>query len=311
MSLTKLINKIDFEIKETKKNKKIFKNYILIINFFLKKFIFFLIKISILKLRWNIHFTYINKFNFKKINNLDSIKIKNPKNTFLADPFVIKYKNKNLLFAEEFNFNNNKGVISLYELKKNSYKRRGIIIKEKFHLSYPFVINHKNKLYIVPESSESNSLRIYECKRFPNKWILKKVLINNVNAIDPILINKNNIWWLMFNSEKNNFKSLNIYFNKKSLFSNNWKKAYEIKNAGRNGGLLTVRNKAYRVCQSSSNYFYGKKITINELVKLNQNSFKEKINIRTITPQDFNNTILGIHHINNNKEFICFDTLGI
>lgn len=321
MFLTKLINKIDednINLKSTNKSfqdKKIEYKLIKKLSFFnkyiIRKFFYLFIKLSLIKISWNVHFSKIKNFDISKVSKLKTIKIINPKNSYLADPFIINIREKNLLFAEEFNFKTNKGNICLYEIKKNSFKRIGIIINENFHLSYPFVFKIKNRLFLIPESCESNNIRLYECIKFPNKWKLKKILIKGVKAIDPILVKKNKIWWLIFNSFDNNFKKLNIYYNKKNLFSDNWIKTSNNRNfLGRNGGSLKIKNKIYRVSQFPSYFVYGKKIVINLIKKINKKSYIEK-KIQTISPKNFDNKILGIHHMNNNKNYICFDTLEI
>ena len=96
---------------------------------------------------WNVNFFFLNN----KMNNLfllkSGLKIKNPPNAFLADPFSFKYKNKNYIVLEEFNLKTKKGVISLYEVSSRKYKRIGIILNENFHLSYPYLFKFSNKLY--------------------------------------------------------------------------------------------------------------------------------------------------------------------
>ena len=41
---------------------------------------------------------------------------------------------------------------------------------------------------MVPESSSSNQIRLYECIQFPMKWKFKCTLMDNISAVDTILI---------------------------------------------------------------------------------------------------------------------------
>ena len=51
-------------------------------------------------------------------------------------------------------------------------------------MSYPCVFAKKNKYYMIPETSENNTIEIYECIEFPYIWVKKKNLLNNVFAVD-------------------------------------------------------------------------------------------------------------------------------
>ena len=336
MILIKLIKKIDINNEETlnlqrylkenlffkkkKIKKKINFNFIKLLCLFLIKKILFFIILNLLKkkIMWNVNFFFLNN----KMNNLfllkSGLKIKNPPNAFLADPFSFKYKNKNYIVLEEFNLKTKKGVISLYEVSSRKYKRIGIILNENFHLSYPYLFKFSNKLYLVPESSEKKEIRIYECVKFPFKWKLKKILFKNISAVDPMIFKNKGVWWFFFNTMdnfNNDYSKLNIYFNKGNPLSSKWKKIKNNSSSdlsyGRNAGVLNFKKKQYRITQNESYFFYGKSLTIKKISKLTPSKYEEKI-IKKIEPDKFNNrNILGIHHLNNNGNLVCYDTLEI
>ena len=37
---------------------------------------------------------------------------------------------------------------------------------------------------MVPESSENRSVDLYECVKFPNKWVKKCTILENIQAVD-------------------------------------------------------------------------------------------------------------------------------
>ena len=37
---------------------------------------------------------------------------------------------------------------------------------------------------MIPESNKNNTIDLYYCDEFPDKWVFKKTLINNINAHD-------------------------------------------------------------------------------------------------------------------------------
>ena len=112
---------------------------------------------------WHVGFQQekFNKFSFYKSKILN-----NPKNTFLADPFVIEYQNENYIFVEEFNFKNKKGIISVYKILKNDSQRVGVALEENFHLSFPYIFKFENDYYMLPETSDANEIRLYSVNNF-------------------------------------------------------------------------------------------------------------------------------------------------
>merc|ERR1711991_795059 len=130
----------------------------------------------------NVAYQFTNEW--KNINSSKLNKIPNPPNRYLADPFVIKKGKNHYCFVEDYNTKNKKGCISVYEIKKDSCKELGVALEENFHLSYPFLFNHENELYMCPETHEANEIRLYKCTEFPLKWKFVKTLISNVSAVD-------------------------------------------------------------------------------------------------------------------------------
>ena len=254
------------------------------------------------------NWTNLNFSNLKKIKNLNG--------SYFADPFVIKKKNKNYIFVEEFIKSINKGVISIIEIDKVGNQRLyRNIIKESFHLSFPYIFEFKKSLYMVPESNEAKCLRLYKCIKFPNKWQYCYNLINNINCVDSLIFKKSNYYWLInTSSNKNDFSSqLNIFYSKTPI-SKEWrphKKNPVIFDStkGRNAGIIIRNNNIYRISQSYGYHNgimqYGQSMTINKIIKLNNNDYKE-IAVKKINPI-FKKNIIGTHHLNSVKNLTVID----
>ncbi|MEO8324214.1 MAG: hypothetical protein ABI618_00075, partial [Nitrospirota bacterium] len=81
---------------------------------------------------------------------------------FVADPFMAIKDGRFYLFFEVLNRANNQGDIGYAESedgKKWEYKK--ILIDEPFHLSYPYVFEWENNDYLILESHEDLSIRLY------------------------------------------------------------------------------------------------------------------------------------------------------
>ena len=170
------------------------------------------------KIEWNIAYT---RNNWKKKFSKNKIKIiPNPKNHWFADPFVEKKGNSYYIFFEDFSLKKNKGSISCIKIdKKNKMKYFKDVIKENFHLSFPFIFKHNKHLFMVPESCEDKSIRLYKCIKFPNKWKFMKKIIRNVQLVDPVIFKQNNKWVLLASKKKikSIYTSLFLYTSKNPL----------------------------------------------------------------------------------------------
>lgn len=67
--------------------------------------------------------------------------------------------------------NNGRGVLGCLCLSDGDtcFKE---VLNENFHLSYPNVFEYDGSIYMLPETFESNQLRLYKCVSFPYKWEL-------------------------------------------------------------------------------------------------------------------------------------------
>lgn len=247
--------------------------------------------------------------------NLDNLKvIENNKNCFNADPFIYKLKDQNYIFVESFNFKKKRGSISVYKIKKHSYEFLGEVLKEKFHLSFPFIFEFENKIFMCPETNQINEIRLYENISFPNKWKYHSTLMKNVSAADTLIFEHNGIWWLLTNidySEINDHNSeLSLYYSYEGPLTSKWNK--HPKNPliidpekARNAGLISENNKLYRVSQKNEFGIYGKEIDINIIDMISTENYSEKT-IHNIKP-DFKKRLFATHHFNLNDDYIVVD----
>lgn len=104
--------------------------------------------------------------------------IKNPDGYWLADTLVYENKENTYLFVEAYNKVREKGEIGVLEFKEGDFKNFRIVLKEKYHLSYPMVFDLYGKTYMIPESSENNTVDLYEAIDFPDSWKKIKTLIS-------------------------------------------------------------------------------------------------------------------------------------
>ena len=316
-NLSKTNSNLDFYKKKTYKSKiyKIPTAYVSILYLY-KTLILgtkkILNKIFGRSLKWNVAYQFINELKNPTLSK--SIIIKNPKNSYLADPFVIKYNNKTVIFLEDYSFKNRKGKISAYEINSESYKKLGTVIEEEFHLSYPFLIEDKKDLFMIPETHQTKDIRIYKCIEFPLKWKLHKKLISDIGAVDTNIFKFNNKYWLFTNLDTSNSSDysseLHIFY-ADNIESSEWKPhalnpvIFDSKKA-RNGGMIYSEKKhTYRVFQKQGFDNYGESIGISRIKTLTENEYEEEIYMNVMP--DFFKKISGTHSFSYNSGVLVND----
>ena len=243
-----------------------------------------------------------------------SIFIENEEGTFNADPFVIEKDNKSFCFVECFNYSEKKAKINVYELSEKGYVFLGTALEESFHLSFPYIFEFNNEIYMVPESSKNRDIRLYKCQNFPLDWRLQEVLIDNIDAADSMIFQKDNKWWLMTNEDplrlNNHNYQMNLYYSE-NLLDGEWisHKNNPIimdSNKARNAGLVFDGSDVFRVSQAFGFYKkYGENFSLNKIEMLDTNNYLETM--FSVHRKFFDKHILGSHHLHSNNKFTVFD----
>jgi len=264
--------------------------------------------------RWNV--AYVRK-NWRNAEYWRGVKLKNLAFRYLADPFVISRSERSYCFMEELDSRTGRGSIVVYELTQERGIRIGTALEEGFHLSFPYLFEYDNQLYMCPECSESRSIRIYKCIEFPLRWKLDTIAMEGVSAADTMIFEKDGKWWLFTNIDPvgvGDFCSELFIFSAASPLANNWTPHPQnpvVVDAGyaRNAGLLRDGAKYFRCSQQQAFDVYGKRLQINEMVELTETSFAERC-VSVATPS-FGADIIGAHHLHGAGDITVFDFLTI
>ncbi|MBR9999188.1 MAG: hypothetical protein KFF73_09465 [Cyclobacteriaceae bacterium] len=232
------------------------------------------------------------------------VKILPPQDRFYADPFIYKKGEDYYIFMEELIFKQNKGFISVLKIDKNgNYKEPVKVLETDYHLSYPFLLEHKGELYMIPESGDNKTIDLYRCFDFPLKWEYEMTLINNIKAFDSTILCHNGIFWLFTyivpSDNRPLSQGLYIFFSD-NLLSTKWKShpLNPVVNDGifsRPGGdFFNFGKNIYRPSQDcSKRYGYG--IKINKIIELSETKYEERA-VDSIYP-DWDKKLVGVHHI--------------
>jgi hypothetical protein len=221
---------------------------------------------------------------------------------FVADPFVVCERGIWYMFFEVMNACTNQGEIALATSSDGfSWTYKQIVLYEPFHLSYPYVFKWNNDYYMIPESYQASSVRLYKAVDFPTQWLFVKNLLDGSDYVDSSIFHLNGKWWLFTSSTKNNILCL-YYANeligpwiehpKSPLIEGN-------ASIARPGGrVVEFDDRIVRYTQDNE-YNYGNQVRAFEITELTTTNYNEKeVNENPILKASgtgWNAT--GMHHI--------------
>src|SRR5205085_3879170 len=90
---------------------------------------------------------------------------------FVADPFMVRHGRRWFMFFELMNWATWKGEIGLATSDDGlRWHYEEVVLAEPFHLSYPYTFHWEGSVYMVPESQQAGSIRLYRAEDFPGGW---------------------------------------------------------------------------------------------------------------------------------------------
>ena len=240
-----------------------------------------------------------------------------PKDVSRADPFIIKKNKKTYIFFEEFKIAERKGYICVGELDLENNKLINVrtVLKKKYHLSFPFIFEYKNDMYMIPESHENSTLDLYIFDKFPIKLKKVRTLLKKINTVDSLLIHHDKFWWIFTNIKTSyedfHAKNLSIFYSKNFLTDDfiphrDNPVVTNPKSARNAGNFIKKNDTLYRVSQDCSDY-YGRSILISEIRSFSKETYLEKNKINIYPPPGY----IGFHTYNLDNDIIIADAKEI
>lgn len=120
-----------------------------------------------------------------------------PGHRFFADPFPVKWQGRTFVFFEDLDHRIGKGIISAIEFDEAGPVGEVMpVLTEPWHLSYPFMIEDKGELWMIPESSAHRDVALYKCVRFPDRWERHRTLLSGLELADVTITRHNGLNYL-------------------------------------------------------------------------------------------------------------------
>ncbi len=115
------------------------------------------------------------------------VQIVNTRGYWYADPALYVLNGKTWLFMEAFDRRKLLGRIACVNLSEPDRKPE-IVLWEDFHLSFPQVFSWNDDIWMIPETGDDCSLRLYRAEHFPNKWQLVARFPTQTSWVDTVVV---------------------------------------------------------------------------------------------------------------------------
>jgi hypothetical protein len=250
-------------------------------------------------------------FNFKSpsdINNpvLTGKDVSDVPAKSIADPFILKADRMWYLFFEVMNQRTAKGEIAVASSKDGmKWTYQQIVLSELFHLSYPYVFEWMSDYYMVPESFQAGSIRLYRASKFPTNWSFAGILKSGKYLVDTSIFRFDNKWWLFTETNPNAKHDTLRLFHATELMGPWLEHPHSPIVEGnphiaRPGGRVIVVNDTVIRYAQDCYPAYGTQVRAFEITELTPNSYHEQgvDESRVIlTPSGSGWNASGMHHI--------------
>lgn len=267
------------------------------------------------KRQWYLLYDFTLRKDIANVNNFK--KILPAKDRFLADPFVVYKNDLHYIFFEELEYKNNKGYISFLTISNDGVvSPPAKVLETSYHLSFPQVFEEEGIYYMVPETMQAKNLQLYVAETFPNKWLFKMNLLENIECTDAVLKKIGDKWWLFCTQrpvkDAAGHEELHIY-SASQLETTKWKphpKNPVLSDArlGRNAGKIYIDENGdiYRYGQYSGGT-YGKALTASKINILTADDYQEEV-VEIVYPE-LKKGIFNIHSFNFDNQIVVSDAL--
>lgn len=228
---------------------------------------------------------------------------------YQADPFLF-VKDDTLYLFYELQHWDDPGVIAMVKTRDlTTWTEPVVVLRQPFHMSFPYVFEDEGVVYMVPESQESDAIHLFRADNEELTSFSKvRTLLNqerkdgiHYNLNDSHIYKKGGTIFLFTSYQKDWMYYQELYVTDDLLhgeFIKHPSSPICVSNEyGRNGGsLLHFDGRLLRVTQDCHQE-YGDNVSLMEITRLSPTDYEERLFMRNLLPK---NTIFreGGHQLN-------------
>jgi hypothetical protein len=206
-----------------------------------------------------------------------------PVGHYCADPFPFSRGGRQFLFFEDYRYDDHKGVISFVEIDgSGAATTPQTVLETDCHLSYPFLFEWQDNVYMMPETSARRTIEVYRAVEFPHRWTFDRNVMRDIGASDSTIYRVGNLYWLFTNTAAPSGKwdeELSLFFAEAPLGP--WTAhprnpvVTDVRRARPAGNLFMSQGRLIRPAQDCS-VRYGYAVTFNLVETLSTTEYRER-----------------------------------
>lgn len=216
---------------------------------------------------------------------------------FQADSFLFVKDEELFLFYELQHWDNPGYIVMTKTSDLKTWTMPIIVLQEPFHLSFPYVFEDNGTIYMVPESQESDSIRLYRANDDLTSFTFVRTLLKkereeglHYNLNDSHIYKQEGKYYLFTSYQEDWMYYQELYVTEDLLngsFVRHPQSPICTSNEyGRNGGsLIQYGNKLLRVTQDCHQN-YGDNISLMEVIQLDEQHYQEQLFMRNVFPKN-------------------------
>lgn len=211
--------------------------------------------------------------------------IRPPHTAFWADPFLLRRGQRTWVLFEELPFATQQGHISAVEIDDAGMPISAprIVLKEPWHLSYPFLWHEDNRVFMLPEAGRSQGLTLYEAVGDGMQWQRRETLLSGVRLADATVAAHAGRLWMFATCADDGLATmddtLHIYWAERIQGPWHAHALNPVKIDARSsrpaGSIWVVDGVLHRVAQDCSST-YGGRIECMRVLRLTEDEFEEE-----------------------------------
>lgn len=198
---------------------------------------------------------------------------------FVADPFVVHDGHLHHLFVEVMERSTGRGVIAAASSHDGrTWVYRGEVLREDFHLSYPQVFAWDGRWWMVPETNEDRTVRIYSTDQLPGGWRFDATLLRGHRYVDASVFRHADRWWMLVSDALDEVLNLFVADTPTGPWVGhpcNPVVVNDPRRARPGGRVLERDGRLVRFAQDDA-HSYGRAVRAFEIVELTPTSFAER-----------------------------------
>ena len=203
------------------------------------------------------------------------------KRGFLSDPFGAVVDGKVTVLYEYFDYRKGRGTINSIDLREWT-ERIDVepVLDRGCHMSYPFVLEHEDEIYCIPETAAAREVALYRAVEFPSRWEKVSTILDGFAGVDTTVFRHGGSWWLTCTDNEDN-PDTNLLVWHASRLEGPWVAhaanpvKIDVRSARPGGTPFVHRGELYRPAQDCSRA-YGGRVVVNRVTRLTPQEFAEE-----------------------------------